>query len=357
MIRVFYDSQIFLAQTRGGISRYFVELVRQFRNRPELGIEPVLNLTSSNNLHALEDLGVPLRDMRGSKTQRGLHFASQAVRDLQYKDYDLRHFTFYSRLYSKFSGKNVTTLYDMIPEKMGYGWRNPHMSKRLYMQKSSGVLSISKTSLEDLQSIYGFMPDKVAVTYLGVGDDFARGGDPIPTGLPEQYLLFVGRRDGYKQGAMALETLARMNLPQVSLLFVGPDAPTSEELARISKLGLNGRVFFRNASGAELPAIYSRASVLLYPNLYEGFGFPPIEARLAGVPIIGVDNAINREISGNQMLYCKENDAGSMALLATRVIEEGLLPPRPNLGSANVYTWQTCAERTAEFYHDVIQRK
>jgi len=357
MIRVFYDSQIFLAQTRGGISRYFVELVRQFRNRPELGIEPVINLTSSNNLHALEDLGISLRNTHKTKAQRSIDFASQAVGDRKFRDYDLRHFTFYSRLYSNFSGRTVTTLYDMIPEKIGYRWRNPHMSKRLFMQKSTGVLSISNTSLEDLHTTYGFTPDLVAVTHLGAGDEFAEGGAVVPIGLPDQYLLFVGRRDGYKRGAMALEALARMNFPEVCLLFVGPDAATSNELQLIARLGLEGRVFFRNASGAELPTIYSRASVLLYPNLYEGFGFPPIEARLSGVPVIGVDNAINREISGSQMLYFDENDVGAMASLANRVIREGLAAPRQNADSVNSYTWEVCAERTADFYHVVMQSK
>ena len=48
-MRVLFDEQIFLLQKRGGISRYFVELIRAFATSPELGIEPILAFKATSN--------------------------------------------------------------------------------------------------------------------------------------------------------------------------------------------------------------------------------------------------------------------------------------------------------------------
>lgn len=351
MIRVFYDSQIFLAQRRGGISRYFVELIRHFRENKELGIEPLLGISSSNNVHAQEDIGLPLRPGAHLKVKRGADLLAQSVLDNSRRDYDLRHFTFYSPGYAKFSGVTVSTLYDMIPELFGQSMRNPHMNKKKFMERSTGVLSISRTSLRDMESLYKFQAPFTAVTHLGVSGSFDEHFPP-PQDIPSPYMLFVGQRFGYKRGRMALDALANLGSIRMNLVFVGPEPATRSELALIRHLGLERRVFFQEASDDALKRLYANATLLLFPNLYEGFGFPPVEACRSGTPVVAADNAINREISLEGVTYFEPDNLGDFV----RAIEEVLIT-RPDqarrreyIESSLRFNWGQCAAETAEFY-------
>ena len=352
MIRVFYDSQIFLAQTTGGISRYFVEIIKEFQSRPELGIEPVLNLSSSNNEFAYESLGIPINKHANSKIFRASTFYDQSRRDRKFRGYDLRHFTFYSKAYGVFTGPTVSTLYDMIPETFPKRGRNPHLAKRTFLEKSSGVLSISQTSLSELERIWRFQPSLAEVTYLGVDESF-RPGMQTELDLPEKFFLLVGQRGGYKRGELALEALAHSGLSEHSLVFVGPNPAKRSEKRKIEELGLSGRVKFLNVRTAELPGIYGRSAALIFPSLQEGFGFPPVEAVRSGARVIAVDNEINHEISGDSLLYFSPDDVAGLTSLmvdvATVDVEKSML-----FEELDTYTWSMCAEKTADFYRKVL---
>lgn len=356
MIRVFYDSQIFLAQARGGISRYFVELIREFKNSPELGVIPMISLTSSNNLHASEAFGVRVRPGSGNKAKRGLDFFSQALVDRAKRDFDIRHFTFYSAAYGTFSGPSVSTLYDMIPELMGSNERNPHLQKRMFMEKSTGVASISQTSLRDMVSIYGYQPNISAITHLGVGEEFQLGLEALDS-LPAKYLLFVGLRGGYKRGDLAIRALGALEDRDIQLVFVGPEPVSRSEADLIAGLNLTERVKFITPTADELPRVYANARALLFPNLYEGFGFPPIEAMRSGTPVVASENEINREISGKNIHYFPPDDLAALAATIHNLLSK---PGQKNDGaklreSTSKYTWHQCALETAKLYRRVLE--
>jgi hypothetical protein len=53
-VKVLFDEQVFMLQKRGGVSRYFVELIKVFKNTPSLGVEPILNFNTTSNQCLLE---------------------------------------------------------------------------------------------------------------------------------------------------------------------------------------------------------------------------------------------------------------------------------------------------------------
>lgn len=356
MIRVFYDSQIFLAQTRGGISRYFVELIREFRNSPNLGIRPVISLASSNNYHALEELGLKMRPGSSVKVKRGFDFILQAPVDLAKRDYDIRHFTFYSAAYGNFRGPTVSTLYDMIPELVSPGERNPHLQKRKFMERSTAVASISQTSLRDMTALYGFRPSLTAITHLGVGDEFQIGLEALDS-LPKNYVLFVGLRGGYKRGGLAIRALSMLQDQDIQLVFVGPEPVSHSEAELIASLDLTERIKFISPTAEELPRVYANARALVFPNLYEGFGFPPLEAMRSGIPVVASENDINREISGKNVHYFPPDDlAGLAATIQNLLAKSGHKIEGANLREATKnYTWHQCALETAALYRKVLE--
>src|SRR4051794_21276400 len=135
-MNVRYDDQIFTMQRRGGISRYFVELIREFHNDPRLGVRPQFNWRWTRNDHALEaGMGERLRVPAGSRG-RVLRFANRMFMVKQ-PNADLTHHTYYRAGYlsRRSTPPMAVTVYDMIPELFPdlFPTGNPHADKRDYV--------------------------------------------------------------------------------------------------------------------------------------------------------------------------------------------------------------------------------
>ena len=361
---VAYDEQIFLLQEVGGISRYFAELVNQFQINPELGIHPVFVSTKSRNKHlfALTSPNAPTPS-RGLGWALGQLLASVFKRGKVANGAHVLHLTFYlPGFLSRFSDvPKVVTLFDMIPESFpGKRLWNPHFRKRKYLENASGIVSISESSTEEMRSKYG-LNSPVVTTYLGVSSDF-RPGLEKPVWAPQKYLLFVGKRGGYKNWEMAASAFAAIarNFPEVTMQLAGGGPLTKRESKLLKQMGIEGRVCQRSVPDSELPNLYSNAAGLLYPSEREGFGLPLVEAMASGVPIIASDVAINREICGDGAKYFDLFSLDSFASEVKEVIRGGeeLKSLRmAAIARAKTYTWYKCAAETAKVYRSVVQEE
>jgi glycosyltransferase involved in cell wall biosynthesis len=363
-LTVAYDEQIFLLQEVGGISRYFSELVNQFQTNPELGIHPVFVSTKSRNKHrfALTNSNGPTPD-KGLGWALGQLLLSIFDRAKLPNGVHVLHLTFYlPGFLNRFPAvPKVVTLFDMIPESFpGKRLWNPHFRKRQYLENASGIVSISESSTEEMRSKYG-LNSPVLTTYLGVSSDF-RPGLEKPVWAPQNYLLFVGKRGGYKNWGMAASAFAAIarDFPEVTIQLAGGGPLTKRESKLLKQLGIEGRVSQRGVPDSELPNLYSNTIGLLYPSEREGFGLPLVEAMASGVPIIASDVAINREICGDGAKYFDLLSLDSFASELEEVIQggEGLKSIRKAaITRAKTYTWYKCAAETAKVYRSVIQEE
>src|SRR5690606_29583722 len=108
------------------------------------------------------------------------------------------------------TGARVSTVFDMIPEVMpDVVPGDPHDGKREFLESSDAIVCISETTRKDLLEHWGDLGKPVHVTYLGVDTAFF---DPAPSAvdLPDDYVLFVGRRWGYKNFALLADAFARI---------------------------------------------------------------------------------------------------------------------------------------------------
>ena len=356
-VRVAFDEQIFLLQQQGGVSRYFVELLRHL---PELD-PPVDVATPFNrvvNRHALEVFGGSRFAPARGPLQPYPQLAAAAARTRRRERVDLVHHTFYHpRFLRDYPGRpKVVTIYDMIPEVMGARGRfgSPHMAKQEYVSRADLLLFISESAREDLISAYGTPTAPSAITHLGVDGRFLEGG-PTPAGFPSEYILFVGNRAGYKDFATLVRCFshARNDLREMHLVCVGGGPLTSDEMTDTSAAGLGGRIHQFSLADEQMPGAYANAAAFVFPSRYEGFGLPALEAMAAGTPTLLARTSSLPEVGGDAALYFTPGDAESLASALVSLLGDPMRRANLNqLGKERAlrFTWSRTAELTANAY-------
>ena len=104
---------------------------------------------------------------------------------------------------------------------------------------------------------------------------------------------------------------------------------------------------------ADLPRLYSAASVFAYPSLYEGFGIPPLEAMACGTPVVASTRGALPEVLGDAALLVDPTDEDTLAqALRAAATDNGDLRRR-GLERAARYSWQRAAAETLEVYRSV----
>ena len=195
------------------------------------------------------------------------------------------------------------------------------------------VFCISESAKSDLISLYGDPGVPMPVTYLGVGPEFSpnlRAGRH----LPERYLLFVGRRGGYKDWSVLAEAFAQLADPGVTLLAVGGGPFSDDEAAQLRRLGVAPRVRQLSVSDDTLPAVYAHAVAFVFPSRHEGFGLPTLEAMACGIPAVLADSSSHPEVGGDVARYFPPGDAEALATELDELLGDDEL--RAALGKAGV---------------------
>ena len=359
-MRVGFDEQIFLLQKRGGVSRYFVELIREFSSNSSYGIEPIIDFKSTSNEMLFElsnelDLGLKYDDR-----PKPLAVALESVENsMGNSRVDLIHHTFYSKLFwqPRFRGPRVSTHHDMIPEmfSMSRFGINPHLSKRWYFNKSDRIISVSESAKNDLVKTWPEVLTPISTIHHGSSD--------VPHIKIERLrgnVLFVGKRDGYKDATTLIRAFAKV--PAIlnrHLQFVGGGPFTDSEKALFAELGIAHLVSQADLSDAELSAAYSSAHVFVFPSKYEGFGLPVLEAFQHQCRVLLSEIEVFKEIAGDAAQYFPPGDVSALSRMLSLVLsEDPNVNPFRALGMhrAQEFKWSRTASLTAEIYKSLLTR-
>jgi len=111
-------------------------------------------------------------------------------------------------------------------------------------------------------------------------------------------------------------------------------------------------------SEEDLLQLYRTAAVLVLPSLYEGFGFPLLEAMACGTPCIASDDPALLEVSGGAALPFPRGDAGPLRGLIRRVLGDAALRDelsRKGIARASAFSWARSAARHVEVYREAAR--
>lgn len=336
-MKILYDYQIFDEQKIGGISRYHADLYKGCKNRQ---IETQIALLYSDNIYikpfikdikpqfSSEDKFLPNIKMpykhyayKAFKKVFGPYKSSMALNReycnniISQHDFDIFHPTYYHEIYTQeqISAPIVITIHDMIYESHPLFFNNIDIiaKKGLMIHNSTSIIAISNYTKEQILRFYPHLNEnKIHVIYHGINLDKLHK----PTkGYKENFILFVGGRDGYKNFYRLLRAFSKIKDTDVKLICVGKNF-SHDEWVYIKFLNLQNRVINQGRiSDQELQSLYARAKAYISSSIIEGFGLPLLEAMKFYTPLLISDIPIYREIIENNAIYFNPLDENDIA--------------------------------------------
>jgi len=234
------------------------------------------------------------------------------------------------------------------------------------LRRCAHVITISESSRRDIAARWPFLAQRLTVIPHGIADDFFRPtGVELPVRLQEAlagepYLLYLGGAQPRKRFGWALDLLAscgRKNLHLVACGFGAGTAPSAVTLPA----ELNGRVHFAPyIEDAELVALYRGATAAVYPTLYEGFGFPAVEAQAAGTPILFSPVSSLVDLVGPLAWAVPADNFAAWRVALDEVLslspEARAARSESGIAWARQFSWRRSVERHFEVYREVLSR-
>ncbi|MCG6134912.1 MAG: glycosyltransferase family 4 protein [Nostoc sp. LLA-1] len=222
------------------------------------------------------------------------------------------------------------------------------------LEQAQHIICNSQATAQDIIDFYQISASKVTPIPLAYDRLHFR---PIleSGGNNERYFLYVGRHDPYKNLHRLIAAFAGLsNQGEYELWLAGPIDPrhTPALQTQVAELGITHQVKFLNyVPYSELPKIIHGAIALVFPSLWEGFGFPVLEAMACGTPVITSNVSSLPEVAGDAAILINPHNTAEITNAMQMIAED--MQVRSHLSTqginqANQFSWEKTGLATAE---------
>lgn len=335
-MKVLFDGRILRQSVVTGVQRYGREILKAFNAR---GLNPDVAYPSTENPvlnHLWEHTALPLKS-------RGY--------DILFCPGNVAPFWNPSRA-------GIVTVLHSISYKLA-SWSYSRAFRLYYdilipraVSISSAVITVSDSEKEILKRHFPEHAGKIFAVQNGISDVFH---EQKIDNNKQEYILYVGSLNPLKNLNRVIEafTAIQDKIPH-KLMIVGPDHHVFGKTASASGERI---VFARHtADDNYLAGLYSKASLFVFPSLYEASPLPPSEAMACGCPVLVSDIPALRERCGGAAAYCNPNDTRDIADKMLALLKDN--SARAALSEkgkefSRKYTWDAAAARTIELFGQV----
>lgn len=235
------------------------------------------------------------------------------------------------------------------------------------VKNAARVISVSKHSSDDVKRNFNLPCSMIRTIHSGIDGIFNTKKNPCQDyqvkkryNLPEHYILYVGNIEPKKNIRILLriqKELREKGLPH-KLVIVGKRAWSARaELDEIKRQIASGNVVRAGYVDREdLPCVYQMADVFVFPSLYEGFGFPPLEAMACGTPVISTSNGALDETLRDAALTVDSQNVQQITQAIISMLTDNRLRERHirmGLERSSLFNWDRAAEQTLSVYKEV----
>jgi glycosyltransferase involved in cell wall biosynthesis len=215
----------------------------------------------------------------------------------------------------------------------------PVIDRRIYRKKTvysclqaDRIVAISRQTKSDIIEFYRIDKDRINVVYQGCDPIFSHilKKKEIKMvlskyNLPSQYMLYVGTIEERKN-LLGLITAIEIGSIDIPLVVVGrPTAYADKVKSYITRKSIENILFLDRVPSRDLPALYQKAMLFIYPSQFEGFGLPILEALTSGTPVITSKGSCFSEAGGKHTLYVDPSNIDELSDAIDRVLSDSSL--------------------------------
>lgn len=288
----------------------------------------------------------------------------------------------------KFS--TVVTIHDVIPlvfpdnYPVGLKGKLNYCLQKTALKKIDAVITDSEYSKKDIIKFLNFDENKIYPIPLAPDEDFKILPEHKLIGikkkfrLPDRYLLYVGDANWVKNLPFLIEgfigLMKNLDNKDIKLVLVGGvflknvdniDHPELESLKKTKKMikefNLEDRIIITgNVEKQDLVGIYNLATIYVQPSLYEGFGFPVLEAMACGVPVVCSNSSSLPEVGENAAVYFDPRNLSQFIEIVQQLLKDKSLQRKlSELGLKRVrdFSWHKVAKQTVEIYKGIANER
>ncbi len=275
----------------------------------------------------------------------------------------------------------VVTIHDVIPLRLPLYRAGAKVGAytRLVARAAHNatlVITVSQHAKQDIIDALKIPAERIRVIYQAAAEAYRPVTDPTVLaaararyGLGERYILYLGGLDQRKNVPQLVRAFAHLYSqiedPDLQLMIAGnPDQqsgplfPDPRPVA--ADLGMTRQIIYRFIEEEDKPAIYSGASVFVFPSLYEGFGLTPLEAMSCGTPVVCSNRTSLPEVVGDAALSIDPEDTGVLVEAMRRVLTDSALQAdlrARSLQQATHFSWRKTATETLAAYTETLARR
>ncbi|HTI14944.1 MAG TPA: glycosyltransferase family 1 protein [Dictyobacter sp.] len=276
----------------------------------------------------------------------------------------------------------IVTIQDVIPLRLpAY---QPNGKVKAYMKlvahashHATKIIAISEHVKQDIIDVLHIPAEQIQVIYQATGDEYQPVTDPAKIaaararyGVGERYIFYLGGMDQRKNVLQLVRAFAQLYKQSgdtnLQLLIAGnPEKQTGalfpDPRPVAASLGVTDKIIYHFIDEEDKAAIYSGASVFVFPSLYEGFGLTPLEAMACGAPVVCSNRTSLPEVVGDAALSVDPENTNAMAEAIHKVLTDKDLQQdlsARSLQRASMFSWRKTAEQTLAVYTEALaQRK
>jgi len=250
--------------------------------------------------------------------------------------------------------RSVVMVHDLIPLRFPK-WTSPLTPYFRYyvpqvLAQAQHILCNSAATANEVVETFGIAAEKITPIPLAYDTDSFRFLD-LPT---QPYFMYLGRHDPPKNVQRLVSAFAGLrDRHHYELWLVGSidRRYTPALMAQAAELGVGAQVKCLNyVPYRDLPQLLNQAIALIFPSLWEGFGFPVLEAMACGTPVVTSNLSALPEVAGDAAILVNPYQVDEITAAMQMLVQDGTVRSHlraAGLERARQFRWEKTAEKTA----------